>query len=201
VNLCHFTFISLATYDQEREPSVLFMGEASAPSRDANLPLQHNKRGGLSQRRGQEVEGRRSWSLRLSVSVIRSRMLATNFLHLREILENKNATFHENGTLSFVPSRHSIPIPERSIGDPHKDIIVAPNLPLIGFSNTAAKLSSFAALSFSTLAKTTSSQPILNLTVHDYLWGYSDNLISFARTILPNYVNFDRFGLMDRVSR
>lgn len=118
----------------------------------------------------------------------------------REILENKNATFHENGTLSFVPSRYSIPMPERSIGDPHKDVIVAANLPLIGFSNVAAKHSTLAAISFSTLAKSTNSKPLLNLTVHDYLWGYTDNLIKFARTVLPDYVDFDKFGLMDRVS-
>lgn len=85
----------------------------------------------------------------------------------REILENKNATFHENGTLSFVPERYSIPIPERSVGDPLKDMIVAANLPLLGFSTAALKLSTFAALAASTLAKSTHSKPLLNLTVHE----------------------------------
>lgn len=118
----------------------------------------------------------------------------------REILENKNATFHENGTLSFVPERYSIPIPERSVGDPHKDIIVTANLPLLGLSSAAAKISTFAALAVSTLAKSTKAYPILNITVHDYLWGYEDNLVSLANTILPNYIDFPRFGLMDRVS-
>lgn len=117
----------------------------------------------------------------------------------REILENKNATFHENGTLSFVPERYSIPVPERSIGDPHKDIIVAANLPLLGLSSAAAGISTFAALAFSTLAKSTKAEPILNITVHDFLWGYQDNLVSLANTVLPDYINFERFGLMDRV--
>jgi scavenger receptor class B, member 1 len=101
--------------------------------------------------------------------------------------------------MSYVPSRYSFPLPERSIGDPHKDIIVAANLPLIGFSNVAAKHSSLAAISFSTLAKTTNSKPLLNITVQDYLWGYTDSLIKVARTVLPGYVDFDKFGLMDRV--
>lgn len=118
----------------------------------------------------------------------------------REILENKNATFHENGTVSFVPVRYSIPIPERSVGDPKNDIIIAANLPLLGLSSAVSKVSSFAALALSTLAKSTSAQPILNLTVHDYLWGYQDSLVSLANTILPNYIDFPRFGLMDRVS-
>lgn len=118
----------------------------------------------------------------------------------REILENKNATFHENGTLSFVPHRYSIPIPERSVGDPRKDIIIAANLPLLGISSATLDMSTFAALAFSTLAKSTNAKPMLNLTVHDYLWGYQDNLVSLANTVLPDYINFERFGLMDRVS-
>lgn len=119
---------------------------------------------------------------------------------LREILEHKNATFHENGTLSFIPYRYSIPVPERSVGDPHKDIIICPNLPLLGISSAAVKISTFAALAISTLAKSTSASPILNITVQDYLWGYQDSLVSLAHTVMPNYIDFKRFGLMDRVS-
>lgn len=120
-------------------------------------------------------------------------------LFFREVLENKNATFHENGTLSFVPDRYSIFVPERSVGDPHKDIIVTANLPLLGLSTAAAKYSTFAAFAASALAQSTNSKPLLNLTVQDFLWGYKDNLISLANTVVPNYINFDRFGLMDRV--
>lgn len=124
----------------------------------------------------------------------------TNFFTNREILENTDPRFNENGTLSFVPKRHSIPLPDRSIGDPNKDIIITANLPLLGLSTAAAKMSVFTALAASTLAKSTSARAILNLTVHDYLWGYEDNLVRLANTIVPNYINFDRFGLLDRVS-
>ena len=116
------------------------------------------------------------------------------------MLENKNATFHENGTLSFVPHRYSIPIPERSVGDPNKDIIITVNLPLLGISSATLEMSTFAALAFSTLAKSTNSKPILNITVQDYLWGYEDNLVKLANSVLPDYINFEKFGLMDRVS-
>lgn len=149
----------------------------------------------------------RSWSwLKLGLTYIsESRHHIYNkflikILILREILENKNATFHENGTLSFIPYRYSIPVPERSVGDPHKDIIICPNLPLLGISAAAVKISTFAALAVSTLAKSTSASPILNITVHDYLWGYQDSLVSLAHTVLPNYIDFKQFGLMDRVS-
>lgn len=115
-------------------------------------------------------------------------------------MEHQNITFNENGTVSYFPVRRVIPIPERSIGDPLKDIIVAPNLPLLGLSTAISKVSSFAAFAISSLAKTLKAKPILNLTVHDYLWGYEDNLVRFASNIAPNIISFEKFGLMDRVS-
>lgn len=92
-----------------------------------------------------------------------------------------------------------MPLPERSVGDPRKDIVIAANLPLLGLSSAASKISPLAALAVSSIVKTTNSQPILNLTVHDFLWGYEDNLVKLANTFVPNYINFEKFGLMERV--
>lgn len=117
----------------------------------------------------------------------------------REFLEHKNTTFHANGTLSYIPDRYTVPLPHLSVGDPYKDVIVTLNLPLLGFTAATQKISTFAALAFSTLAKSTNSKPILNLTVHDFLWGYDDKLISLGNTVLPDFINFQRIGLMDRV--
>jgi scavenger receptor class B, member 1 len=108
-------------------------------------------------------------------------------------------TFNKNGTLSYVPHRYSVPMPERSVGDPHKDIVIAANLPLLGLSSMAAKISPLVSLAASSLVKSTNSKPILNLTVHEMLWGYDDNLVRFANTLLPNYITFERFGIMERV--
>lgn len=118
----------------------------------------------------------------------------------REFLENKNATFHENGTLSFVPVRHNIYSPERSKGDPMKDVVTALNLPLLGISSAMNDFSTIGSLAISTLAKSVNAQPILNLTVHDYLWGYDDPLVRLASNIAPTIINFERFGLLDRVN-
>lgn len=194
---------STATRNKEGKLSLLFMGKAPAACHHASLSFQHHERRSISKWRWQEAEGCWDWALCLSVSDSR-RLLVWLVLKIsstfsREILENKNATFHENGTLSFVPVRYSIPIPERSVGDPRKDIIFAANLPLLGLSSATAGVSPFAALAFSTLAMSTKAEPILNLTVHDFLWGYQDNLVSLANTVLPDYINFERFGLMDRV--
>jgi hypothetical protein len=58
----------------------------------------------------------------------------------------------------------------------------------------------FLNLGLATLARYLNSQPLLNLTVHEYLWGYEDPLVSLASTVLPNWIPFTRLGLMERVS-
>lgn len=57
----------------------------------------------------------------------------------------------------------------------------------------------FAALGLGTLLKSMNSQPMLNLSVYDYLWGYEDPLVRLASNIVPNIINFETFGILDRV--
>lgn len=77
--------------------------------------------------------------------------------------------------------------------------MTVPNIPLLGATTAAAEMSIFAALAMGTLTSTINAQPMLNLTVHDYLWGYEDTLVGFASSIVPNIITFERFGLLDRV--
>lgn len=56
------------------------------------------------------------------------------------------------------------------------------------------------ALALSTLTATVNSQPMLNLTVEDYLWGYDDPLVKLAANVIPNIIPFKSFGLLDRVN-
>lgn len=114
-------------------------------------------------------------------------------------MENTNATFHSNGTLSYYPRRRIVPMLEMSVGDLTKDVIQVPNVPLLGITSVAADLSIFAELAVSTLTKSLNCKPFLNLTVNDYLWGYEDKLVSLASTFVPNLINFKKFGLLDRM--
>lgn len=52
----------------------------------------------------------------------------------------------------------------------------------------------------SSLISMLDSKAILNITIHDYLWGYEDALVRLASGIVPNFINFRKFGLLDRVS-
>uniref|UniRef100_A0A336M449 CSON002530 protein n=1 Tax=Culicoides sonorensis TaxID=179676 RepID=A0A336M449_CULSO len=117
----------------------------------------------------------------------------------REVLTHRNLTFNDNDTLSYIPHREVIFMPDKSIGDPNDHIITALNIPMLGLSTLAHDLSFFAALAVSTLVKTTSSNPLLQLTVKDYLWGYDDPLISLASTVVPTIIPFKKLGLLDRM--
>lgn len=88
---------------------------------------------------------------------------------------------------------------EMSVGDLTKDVIQVPNVPLLGMTSVAADLSIWAELAVSTLTKSLHCKPFLNLTVNDYLWGYEDKLVSLASSFVPNFINFKRFGLLDRM--
>lgn len=124
----------------------------------------------------------------------------TFFSLFREYLVNHNATFNDNGTLSFVPKRRCVLLPERSIGDPEKDIVIVPNLVLLAASTAAAKINSFAAFGVSTLVKSLNARPLINLTVSDFMWGYDDNLVKLANNLVPDMITFERLGVLDRVS-
>lgn len=120
----------------------------------------------------------------------------------KEVLSNHNVTVNEaNNTITYTPRREYIFVPERSVGDPKVDRIRNVNIPYMGVTTAATQLSMFAALGLSALMKRLNAQPILNVTVHDYLWGYEDHMVHLASKFVPSLIDFPNFGIMDKVSR
>uniref|UniRef100_A0A8W7PQT0 Uncharacterized protein n=1 Tax=Anopheles coluzzii TaxID=1518534 RepID=A0A8W7PQT0_ANOCL len=58
----------------------------------------------------------------------------------QEFLEHRNSTFNQNGTLSFVPVRRQVFVPERSVGDPKQDRIMIPNIALLAMERSVQGL-------------------------------------------------------------
>ncbi|KAJ8688359.1 hypothetical protein QAD02_024154 [Eretmocerus hayati] len=117
----------------------------------------------------------------------------------QEILENQNVTWNKNGTISYMPRRTVIYRPDMSIGDPNDQYVTIPNIPLLGISSTLHNAGFFVNFPLIRLASALQSKPILNISVYDYLWGYEDSLVLLAGNILPSYINFRKFGLLDRM--
>ena len=51
------------------------------------------------------------------------------------------------------------------------------------------------------VANLVKTKPILNMTAYDYLWGFDDPLVKLVSGIVPNFINFQKFGILDRVSK
>ncbi|XP_076233540.1 scavenger receptor class B member 1 [Calliopsis andreniformis] len=117
----------------------------------------------------------------------------------QEILENHNATFHPNNTVSYIPKRTIVFSPNMSIGDPENDMVHVPNIPMLGISSSLHDAGFFVNYPLTSLINFLDSKPILNITVHDYLWGYEDSLVRMASSVVPNFINFRKFGLLDRM--
>ncbi|XP_032596531.1 scavenger receptor class B member 1 [Drosophila grimshawi] len=120
----------------------------------------------------------------------------------KEVLSNHNVTLHEaNNTVTYTPRREYIFSPERSVGDPKVDHIRAPNIPYMGVVSQASDISMFASLGLTALTRRLNSQPIMDISVHDYMWGYEDHLVSLASKIMPSLIDFSTFGIMEKLFR
>ncbi|KAL0130667.1 hypothetical protein PUN28_002352 [Cardiocondyla obscurior] len=117
----------------------------------------------------------------------------------QEHLVNDNITYNDNDTLTYVPRRTVVYVPEMSTRDPMNDIVYVPNVPYLGVSsalNNAGFIVNFPLVQLATLMN---AKPILNISVYEYLWGYEDSLVKLASRIVPNFINFQKFGLLDRM--
>ncbi|XP_055847864.1 lysosome membrane protein 2 [Episyrphus balteatus] len=117
----------------------------------------------------------------------------------QEFLEHHNATFNANDTLSYNPLRKVKFIREQSIGDPKTDMIISPNIPYMGVTAAASSISVFMAFAVRTLVRQFDAKIMLRISVHEYLWGYEDPLVNIASKLVPSVINFQKFGLLDRM--
>ncbi|KAI4487717.1 hypothetical protein M0802_011907 [Mischocyttarus mexicanus] len=117
----------------------------------------------------------------------------------QEFLEETNITFNDNGTITYVPKRTVFFVPELSKGDPKKDFVTVPNIPMLGIASALSDAGFFMNYLMTQLNNMIGTKPIINISVYDYLWGYDDNLVKLAAEILPSYLKFRKFGLLDRL--
>lgn len=71
---------------------------------------------------------------------------------------------------------------------------------LQGIASMLHQSSMFLNLAVLSITRMLNSQPVLTMTVDDYFWGYEDKLVHMASKVLPNWIFFEKFGVLDRVS-
>lgn len=117
----------------------------------------------------------------------------------KEALYHTNISVNNDGTLSFMARRTIQFMPELSMGDPTKDTLWLPNVPLLGVISMMSDNMLPLRMAVGYVSSLLSGNEFLNLTVDDYLFGYDDHLITLANQILPNWIDFSRFGVADRL--
>ncbi|CAH1155052.1 unnamed protein product [Phaedon cochleariae] len=117
----------------------------------------------------------------------------------KELLTNQNSTFHDDGTVTYTPRRDFPVDAANSIGDARTDRIIVPNIPMIGIQSYLKDASFITNIGFSTISTSLGAQSFMNLTVEEYLWGYEDKLVSVANKFIPSWIDFGKFGIMERL--
>ncbi|XP_030377493.1 scavenger receptor class B member 1 isoform X2 [Scaptodrosophila lebanonensis] len=117
----------------------------------------------------------------------------------KEIMTHENITFNENNTMSTTPSHPLVWQEHLSEGRREDDEVVMLNIAMLAISHLMADRPYFTKLGLNTLFITTKSQPIVRMTAKEFMFGFSTALATLGNTLLPNWIYFEKVGLIDRM--
>ncbi|XP_008334160.1 lysosome membrane protein 2a isoform X2 [Cynoglossus semilaevis] len=113
----------------------------------------------------------------------------------REYRPRENVTFLENGTKVYALNPKTfVFVPEKSAGDPKVDILTTVNIPYVAVMNELNSYSFFLRSFVSMYMNSLGVELFINRTVHEFLWGFKDPLLSKVKTMKPEVDEY--FGLM-----
>lgn len=67
-------------------------------------------------------------------------------------------------------------------------------------AQVASEKSYFLRLPINLVIRQTNSKPIVNVTAKEFMFGYESPLTTLGNQFLPDWIYFDKVGLIDRVS-
>ncbi|KAL0131544.1 hypothetical protein PUN28_002827 [Cardiocondyla obscurior] len=116
----------------------------------------------------------------------------------KEAFEHANVVFNDNGTLSAVPVHPLKYIPELSNGT-EEDLVIMPNIALFSITNVMKDASYISRWGLNTLIRRTNTQPLVQMTAREFMFGYQSTLVTLGNHLMPSWIKFDRLGLIDRM--
>ncbi|KAH8389058.1 hypothetical protein KR200_001002, partial [Drosophila serrata] len=117
----------------------------------------------------------------------------------KEIMSHKNVTFNKNNTMSSTPS-HPLVWQEEMSGSRHEDDeVIMLNIAMLAISHLTANHPFLVRMALKTLLASTKSEPIVRTTVREFMFGYPSTLATLGNTFLPNWISFEKVGLIDRM--
>ena len=59
----------------------------------------------------------------------------------------------------------------------------------------------FSRLGLNLLIRQTNSQPLVEMTAKEFMFGYQSSLVTLGNKFMPSWISFEKLGLIDRVSQ
>ncbi|KAL6257532.1 hypothetical protein P5V15_011106 [Pogonomyrmex californicus] len=116
----------------------------------------------------------------------------------KELFEHANIVFNDNGTLSAVPVHPLQWIPEMSNGT-EEDLVIMPNIALFSITNVMKDASYVSRWGLNMLIRQTDTHPLVQMTAHEFMFGYQSTLVTLGNHLMPSWIKFDKLGLIDRM--
>ncbi|XP_062707788.1 scavenger receptor class B member 1 isoform X11 [Aedes albopictus] len=117
----------------------------------------------------------------------------------RELLSHENITFYSNGTLSTKPNHPLVFQAHLSEGHKEEDVFYVPNIALLSIAQIASKHNYLIRLPLNLLIRRTKTVPLEKQTARQFMFGYETTLTTLGNTFLPNWISFNKVGLIDRM--
>ncbi|XP_065358409.1 scavenger receptor class B member 1 isoform X1 [Calliphora vicina] len=117
----------------------------------------------------------------------------------KELMTHENITFNDNNTVSTNPSHPLVWQEHLSEGRREDDEVVMVNIAMLAISHLTADKSFFVRIGLNSLFMTQNSQPIVRMTAREFMFGYATTLTTLGNKFLPNWIHFDKVGLIDRM--
>ncbi|XP_031330947.1 scavenger receptor class B member 1-like isoform X1 [Photinus pyralis] len=117
----------------------------------------------------------------------------------REIMSHEEVRFNTNGTMSTIPQHPLVWVPEMSEGNREDDRLVLPNIALLSIAQVVSTESFVTRLGLNIVIRQTDTQPLVEMTAREFMFGYESTIMSLGYQFLPSWISFEKLGLIDRM--
>ncbi|XP_034474104.1 scavenger receptor class B member 1 [Drosophila innubila] len=118
----------------------------------------------------------------------------------KELMTHENITFNDNNTMSTTPSHPLVWQEHLSEGRREDDEVIMLNIAMLAISHLTANHNYFfVRLPLQGLFASTKSEPIVRMTAREFMFGFPSALATLGNTFLPNWISFEKVGLIDRM--
>lgn len=59
----------------------------------------------------------------------------------------------------------------------------------------------FTRLGLNIVIRQTESEPLVQMTAREFMFGYASSLMNLGNKFMPNWITFEKLGLIDRVRK